>query len=113
MARAAQKSSKSEVSKGKKKIDKKNTAATKAKSGGKRKEDGLGSATARSKNASKFSSFLPSGGVNLGLGSLAKNKVRFLAPREVDPPPPRPAPGWAASLRCVAVSRRSIGSPQP
>lgn len=39
------------------------------------KGDGLGSKDARSKNAKFFSSFLPSGGFSLGLGSLSRSKV--------------------------------------
>jgi sterol 24-C-methyltransferase len=64
----------------KKKIGKKKkgTAAKKinktAAAGG-RREDGLGSAAARSKNAKWFSAFLPTGGFSMGLGSLAKSKV--------------------------------------
>ena len=63
--------------KAKKKISKP-TQKQKTKSMTKRKTnkgDGLGSKDARSKNAKFFSSFLPSGGFSLGLGSLSRSKV--------------------------------------
>merc|ERR1711977_84436 len=68
-------------SKPKKKIDKKKKGPaakkiTKTAAAGGRKEDGLGSAAARSKNAKWFSAFLPTGGFSMGLGSLAKSKVK-------------------------------------
>ncbi|WZN61304.1 cycloartenol-C-24-methyltransferase [Chloropicon roscoffensis] len=64
--------------KAKKKISKpaqkqKTKAMTKRKTN---KGDGLGSKDARSKNAKFFSSFLPSGGFSLGLGSLSRSKVK-------------------------------------
>lgn len=65
-------------SKPKKKIEKKKGPAKKGtnKTTAPRKEDGLGSAAARSKNAKWFSAFLPTGGFSMGLGSLAKSKVK-------------------------------------
>lgn len=42
---------------------------------GSQKGDGLGSVNARAKNAKWFTSILPTGGLSLGLGSLAKSKV--------------------------------------
>jgi len=69
--------SKKTKAKPKKKIDKKGSNPKPVSKGKKaiKKEDGLGSATARTKNASFFSSILPTGGFSLGLGSLSKAKV--------------------------------------
>ena len=69
--------SKAALAKKKKTMIKKSSKKKVSKTAG----NGLGSVEARAKNAKFFSSFLPSGGFSLGLGSLSRSKVRRNLPR--------------------------------